>query len=113
MIKISQEFSRYFHTLLQKLAADTKHYRDRLKQLKDFDQRAAREIVAAAFIERERRRLEAHVGIMTVEGVEWKYCNWKIIDWTTQETDIKVSSSISVLVNVSMTLKSERVTITL
>lgn len=44
-----------FHPIL---AADTKHYFDKLKQLEDFDESTAREIVAEAFTERERRRLE-------------------------------------------------------
>ena len=43
---------------LQILAEDAKHNRDKLKQLKDFDQRAAKEIVAEAFIERKRRQVE-------------------------------------------------------
>lgn len=42
----------------QKIAAETKQYISVLRQLKDFDERAAKELAAKAYMERERRRLE-------------------------------------------------------
>ena len=43
---------------LKKIAAETKQHIGILRQLKDFDERAAKDLAAKAYMERERRRLE-------------------------------------------------------
>ena len=44
--------------LLQELARETKQYLEILRQMKNFDEKAAREMRAKAYQERERKRLE-------------------------------------------------------